>query len=114
MVSLSEKDRKYLIDPVTLRASAVAMRSSGFEIVAEQLEAAAAEIEGGNEAFAAIVEAKHGLETELKHSRSNHRNTLDVIAEWGDLLRELKDARPLILYGDEWVKRIKRALRMIV
>lgn len=69
-----------------------------------------AEIEGGREAFATVVDQKRELEARLAHSERNHRNTLDLVAQWGDLLRELKFARPLMLYGDEWVTRIKRAL----
>lgn len=107
---MSEKDHDYLVDPVTLRASAEAMRRHGFAIVAEQLDKAAAEIEGGREAFAVVVRDKHGLQAALRHSERNHQSTLALVAQWGDLLRELKGARPLLLYGAEWVTRIRRAL----
>ncbi|CAE6900049.1 hypothetical protein [Paraburkholderia domus] len=69
-----------------------------------------AEIDGGREAFAVVVNDKAELQAKLAHSERNHRNTLDLVAQWGDLLRELKFARPLMLYGDEWITRIKRAL----
>jgi hypothetical protein len=76
----------------------------------EALREAAAELEGHNEAFAQVVADKTDLQAKLDQSRRNHQSTLDLVAKWGDLLRELKFARPLMLYGDEWIVRIKRAL----
>lgn len=80
----------------------------------ELLLTTAAAIEGHVEAFAAVVSDKAELKAQLAHTERNHRNTLDLIAQWGDLLRELKHARPLMLYGDEWITRIRRALCEIV
>jgi hypothetical protein len=107
---MAQENTGALVDPAALRASAEAMRGHGFEIVAQQLEEAAGEIEGGLEAFGVVVDQKRELEVQLKHSQQNHRHTLDMIAQWGDLLRELKNARPLTLYGEEWITRIRRAL----
>ena len=103
MVSVSEKDRLYLVAPVTLRSSAEAMRSQSFEIVAEQLDAAAAEIEGGLEAFGAVVDQKRAVEAELRALRSNHEHTLEFLARWRELIVAFQKEHP----GDI---RIKRAL----
>lgn len=79
-------------------------------VVVSTMREAAAEIEGGLEAFGVVVDQKREIEAQLKHSQQNHRHTLDMIAQWGDLLRELKQAHPLMLYGEEWITRIRRAL----
>jgi len=100
---VSDKDHAYLVDPVTLRASAEAMRRQGFDVVAEQLDAAAAEIEGGREAFTAVVADKAGLSQSLSQSQNNHRHALDFLARWRELLVALRAEQPSDI-------RLKRAL----
>lgn len=112
-MSVSEKDRKHLVDPVTLRASAEAMRRSGFDIVAEQLDAAAAEIEGGLESFTAVVAQKREAEAAKLATERNLRGAYDLIDEWRKLLHQLKHIERPDLYWTDWLTRIRRALREI-
>lgn len=67
------------------------------------LKMAAAEIEGHNEAFAAVVEQKRDLERQLRDLRRNHEHTLDFLARWRLLMVALGAERPDDI-------RIKRAL----
>jgi hypothetical protein len=69
----------------------------------DTIREAAAEIEGHNEAFTAVVEHKHEAEQKAKDSERNHRHTLGMLANWRDLLRVLQGEHPADI-------RIKRAL----
>lgn len=64
------------------------------ERVRATLLTAAAEIEGGEEAFAVVVEEKRVLGAELRALRSNHEHTLDFLARWRELLVALQAERP--------------------
>lgn len=67
------------------------------------MTAAAAEIEGREEAFAVVADRKRELEAELRALCSNHEHTLDFLARWRELLVALQAEQP----GD---MRLVRAL----
>lgn len=77
-----------------LREMADWVEASFGEGAADVLRAAAAEIEGHNEAFSTVVNDKNGLKRELEHAQRNHRATLDLLARWRELLVELARERP--------------------
>jgi hypothetical protein len=81
-----KESTEQLADPANLRGAAAGMRALGHEIVAIYLEAAAAEIEGGREAFGTVVVRKSELEAQLRSLRANHEHTLDILARWRELL----------------------------
>ncbi|HGL6714609.1 hypothetical protein NTJ56_20850 [Burkholderia contaminans] len=62
--------------------------------VRNSMAAAAAEIEGGEEAFAVVVGQKRALEVELRTLRANHERTLDFLARWRELFVALQAERP--------------------
>lgn len=55
---------------------------------------AAAEIEGGEEAFAVVVNEKRELEEQLRLLRTNHEGTLDFLARWRELIVALQAEQP--------------------
>jgi len=69
----------------------------------EAIREAAAEIEGHNEAFAAVVEQKHDALSELVNCRTNLQHRHEFIANWRDLLVALQNEHPTDI-------RIRRAL----
>jgi hypothetical protein len=86
-----------------LRDAADMIEGKVYESITRLIREAAAEIEGHNEAFAAVVEQKQTLTAELKHTEGNHRHTLDFIARWRELLVALRAEFPNDI-------RLKRAL----
>jgi hypothetical protein len=69
----------------------------------ETIREAAAEIEGHNEAFAAVVEHKHEAQRKAEDFERHHRHTLGMLANWRGLLLLLQVEHPTDI-------RIKRAL----
>lgn len=69
----------------------------------ETIREAAAEIEGHNEAFTAVVEHKRDAEAKASHTEKNIRSVLDMLGKWRELLCALQVEHPTDI-------RIKRAL----
>ena len=77
-----------------VRAASAFLADNNHSAAARATSAAAAHIEGHNEAFAAVVSQKRELEGELRRLRANHENTLDLLARWRELLVALRDECP--------------------
>ena len=75
----------------------------------EAIRQAAAEIEGHNEAFAQVVADKCSAEAARRATERNLRGAYDLLAGWRDLLAGLQFAWPLMLHGDEWMVKIRKA-----
>jgi hypothetical protein len=101
MVTGSEAD--FVSLHTQLRDAADMINGKVYDSVTRLIRDAAAEIEGHNEAFAAVVDQKRDLAIELRSSQTNHRHTLDFIARWRELLVQLECEQPDDI-------RIKRAL----
>ena len=86
-----------------LRELAAQHEADGDAGGAQTLLSAAAEIEGGREAFTVVVADKAELSQSLSQSQSNHRHTLDFLARWRELLVALRAEHPDDI-------RLKRAL----
>jgi hypothetical protein len=86
-----------------LRETADKIEGKVWDSATRLMRDAAAEIEGHNEAFTAVVDQKQQLTAELKHLRGCHEHALDFLSRWRELLVALN-----VEFPDDI--RIRRAL----
>ena len=63
-------------------------------LVRQEMLAAAAEIEGAEEAYGVLVDEVGGLRKRLAATTANHQHSLEFVARWRDLLLVLQAERP--------------------